>query len=320
MTSPAARLITLIMLLQRQPNQKAAELADKLGVSVRTLHRYFEMLDEMGIPVYTERGPHGGFSLVRGYKLPPLVFTPEEAAAVYLGASLVGQMWGQLYQAPAQGAMAKLDNVLPDEQRSEIAWAQRSLVATGMHRADPTALSPLLEKIRRAARQRRQIKISYQGGASPSVTERRVDPYALVHRSGWWLLVGYCHLRQALRTFRVDRIQELQLLGQVFEIPEGFDIHAYLEAEFKGQPVVRARLRFLPEAAHIAAANLANWESLQENPNGSVDVILAAPDLSWLASWAMSFAAWVSVLDPPELRALVREWALATAALYPVES
>jgi predicted DNA-binding transcriptional regulator YafY len=70
MSNTATRLITLIFLLQNQPNQKAAELAEKLGVSVRTLHRYFEMLDEMGIPVYPERGPYGGFSLVRGYKMP----------------------------------------------------------------------------------------------------------------------------------------------------------------------------------------------------------------------------------------------------------
>ena len=82
MSKPANRLLTLILLLQRKPNQKAAELAASLGVSVRTLHRYIEMLDEMGIPVYTGRGPYGGFSLVRGYKMPPLVFTPEEAVAV----------------------------------------------------------------------------------------------------------------------------------------------------------------------------------------------------------------------------------------------
>src|SRR5512134_188121 len=102
MSNTATRLITLIFLLQNQPNQKASELAEKLGVSVRTLHRYFEMLDEMGVPVYAERGPYGGFSLVRGYKLPPLVFTPEEAVAVALGTSLVHEMWGQLYHEAAQ--------------------------------------------------------------------------------------------------------------------------------------------------------------------------------------------------------------------------
>jgi predicted DNA-binding transcriptional regulator YafY len=123
MTKPANRLLTLILLLQRQPNQKAADLAAKLGISVRTLHRYIELLDEMGIPVYTERGPCGGFSLVRGYKIPPLVFSPEEAVAVYLGTNLVSAMWGRLYEDAAQSALAKLDNLLPDEQRQEVAWA-----------------------------------------------------------------------------------------------------------------------------------------------------------------------------------------------------
>jgi predicted DNA-binding transcriptional regulator YafY len=100
MSNTATRLITLLMLLQRQPNQKASDLAGKLGVSVRSLHRYIGMLDEMGIPIYSERGPYGGFSLVRGYKMPPLVFTPEEAAAIYLGTSLVREMWGKLYRMP----------------------------------------------------------------------------------------------------------------------------------------------------------------------------------------------------------------------------
>ena len=117
MPNTATRLITLIMLLQREPNQKAIDLAKELGVSVRSLHRYMSMLDELGIPVYSERGPHGGFSLVRGYKIPPLVFTPEEAVAVYLGTSMVDEVWGRLYREAACGALAKLDNVLPYEQR-----------------------------------------------------------------------------------------------------------------------------------------------------------------------------------------------------------
>src|SRR5215510_3814617 len=148
MSNSASRLITLIFLLQNRPNQKASELAEKLGVSVRTVHRYFAMLDEMGIPVYAERGPYGGFSLVRGYKVPPLIFSLEEAVAVYLGTSLVSEMWGELYREASQGALAKLENILPNEQRDEINWARRALVATGLHRSDPTALSPILEKLR----------------------------------------------------------------------------------------------------------------------------------------------------------------------------
>src|SRR5512141_2796016 len=180
MANTATRLITLIFLLQNQPNQKASELAEKLGVSLRTVHRYFEMLDEMGIPVYAERGPYGGFSLVRGYKIPPLIFSLEEAVAVYLGTSLVSEMWGQLYREAAQGAMAKLENILPNEQRGEIDWARRSLVATNLHRADPSLVSPILEDLRRAARERCQASAVYQSAANAETTERRINPYALV--------------------------------------------------------------------------------------------------------------------------------------------
>ncbi|RPJ38795.1 MAG: YafY family transcriptional regulator [Chloroflexi bacterium] len=316
MSTTATRLITLIMTLQRQPNQKAADLAVKLGVSVRTLHRYFGMLDEMGIPIYAERGPYGGFSLVRGYKLPPLVFTPEEAVAIYLGTSLVGEMWGQLYQESAQGAIAKLENVLPDEQRNEIAWARRTLVATGMHRADPSALAPLLEKLRRAAREQNRVNMLYQSMTGDKTTERQIDPYALVHRGGWWYLVGYCHLRHAPRTFRVDRIQNLEILSQNFQALDDFDIHTYLESEFADQPVVRAKLRFRPEGAYIAMSNRSIWEALEETPDGSVDVTLSAPDLPWLASISLSFANLVTVLEPPELREMVCDWAKAVAELY----
>lgn len=315
MSTTATRLITLIMLLQRRPNQKAADLAEKLAVSVRTVHRYFGMLDEMGIPIYSERGPYGGFSLVRGYKLPPLVFTPDEATAIYLGTSLVSQMWGKLYDESAQGAMAKLDNVLPDEQRREIDWARRSLVAMGMHRADPAELSPYLEILRESTRQHIQVDMDYQGGGKADPSQRRVDPYAIVYRSGWWYLLGYCHLRQAMRTFRLDRIQKLDLSEQSFQVPADFDVHDYLAKSFKDQPVVQARLRFEAHAAHMASG-LPGFESSQELPDGSLEVVLSAPDLQWLASFVLSFSTWATVLDPPELRHMVHEWALATAGLY----
>lgn len=231
MSTTATRLITLILLLQRRPNQKAADLAEELGVSVRTIHRYVGMLNEMGIPVYSERGPYGGFSLVRGYKMPPLVFTPEEAVALCLGTSLVEEIWGPLYRDAARGAMAKLDNVLPDEQRQEMAWARRALVTTGMHRTDHTSLAPVLAKLRRAAREQRSVRIVYQSPGQPEPLKRDVDPYALAHRRGWWYVIGHCHLRRAMRTFRVDRIRELTVLAEPFDLPPDFDVHEYLTAD-----------------------------------------------------------------------------------------
>lgn len=316
MSNTATRLITLIMLLQRRPNQKAVELAEALGVSVRTLHRYMLMLDEMGIPIYSERGPHGGFSLVRGYKMAPLVFTPEEAVAVYLGTSLVGEMWGRLYEAAGRGALAKLDNLLPDEQRHEVAWARRSLVATGMQRAALVELAPIMEKLRRAIRERRRVQLTYRGRSQPEAIQRKLDPYALVYRWGWWYVIGYCHLREAVRSFRVDRIAELLLLDELFDAAAGFDIQAYLATDMRFQPTVRLRLRFAPQFAQVALDDRAQWETVEEQPDGAVVVGLAVPDREWAASTVLAYGPIVEVLEPPDLRQMVRERAEAIAKLY----
>jgi predicted DNA-binding transcriptional regulator YafY len=309
MTNPATRLITLIMLLQSQPNCKASELADRLGVSVRTLHRYIGMLDEMGIPVYSERGPHGGFSLVRGYKMPPLVFTPQEAVALSLGTGLVNEIWGSLYQEASSAAQAKLENVLPDEQRREIAWARRALVATGLRRPNLEGAAPLLEKLRLAVRQHQRVHMSYQGADQDVPLERQVDVYALAHRSGWWYAVGYCHLRGALRSFRVDRIIELEIMENRFDIPGDFNIHIYLRDQFKFENQLNVRLRFLPQYVYLARYTPSIWTDSREDADGSLCVTFQAQDLFWAASLVMSFGPAVVVLEPPELRKLLLEWA-----------
>ena len=316
MANTATRLITLIFLLQNQPNQKASELAGRLGVSLRTVHRYFAMLDEMGIPVYAERGPHGGFSLVRGYKMPPLVFTLEEAVAVVLGTGIVEEMWGQLYREAARGALAKLENLLPKEQAHEVAWARGSLIATGMNRSNLDALAPTLEKLRRAVRERRRMSMHYHSGSSPQSELREIDPYALVHRWGWWYAAGYCHLRQEVRTFRVDRMDAASLTDQVFQMPADFDIQAYLATGWKAQPQMQVRIQFASEGAHIALYNRAQWESYQEQTDGSVLVTLNVPDLNWAASFVLAYGPLATVLEPEALRQMVAEWAQTVASLY----
>jgi predicted DNA-binding transcriptional regulator YafY len=319
MSQPASRLITLILLLQRMPNQKAAELAKELGVSVRTLHRYFAALDEMGIPIYAERGPYGGFSLVRGYKMPPLVLTPEEAVAVYLGSSLVGEMWGDLYAAAAKGALAKLDNLLPDEQRHEIAWARRSLVATGMHRADQKAMAGRLERLRRANRGRRTVRMTYQGTSQSQPMERELDPYALVHRWGWWYVVGYCHLRECVRTFRVDRIRELSLLEMSFDDPSDFNLREYLANESQAQPLIRVRLHFSARLAQSAREYTLAWEAMETQPDSSLIVTLLTPDLIWAVSTALAYGPEITILEPPEAIEMIKDWARAISEKYEIK-
>jgi predicted DNA-binding transcriptional regulator YafY len=313
MANTATRLITLIMLLQRQPNQTAAQLAQSLDVSVRTIQRYITMLDDIGIPVYAERGPYGGYALVRGYKMPPLIFTPEEAVAVYLGTRLLEEVWGRLYQEGARGALAKLDNVLPDEQRREVAWARQAVLAIGTNWADPNLSVPYLERLRDAIRERRRVRMRYRGRSQQEPEQRDVDPYKLVSRWGWQYCIGYCHLRQNPRTFRLDRIIELEVLEQTFTEPVDFDLQDYLKTNPFFQPTVRARLRFGAESAVVALDNRAYWESIEEQPDGAVVVTFAAPDLEAAAGMVLRIGFPAVIVEPEALRELVRTQTRAIA-------
>lgn len=316
MANTATRLITLVMMLQRQPNQNATQLAEALDVSVRTIQRYITMLDEMGIPIYAERGPHGGYALVRGYKMPPLIFTPEEAVAVYLGASLLEEIWGKLYQEAARGAIAKLDNVLPDEQRSEIAWARQNVLSIGTNWTNPNLAMTFLEQVRDAIRGRRQIRIRYRSRNETQPAQRDVDPYRLVHRWGYQYFIGYCHRADAMRTFRLDRLDDVEILDQSFTEPPDFDLEAYLAADSFFRPAVYAKLRFEASAASVALDNRAFWESIEEQPDGAMIVTFATADLEAAAGLVLRIGYPGEIVEPEELRELVRIQAKALAAHF----
>jgi predicted DNA-binding transcriptional regulator YafY len=225
-------------------------------------------------------------------------------------------MWGQLYRSAAEGALAKLNNVLPDEQLSEIAWARRSLSVTGIHRGNTQHQTIFLDKLRRAIRETRMVGMLYHSQNRPQPLERLLDPYALIHSAGWWYVVGYCHLRQEVRLFRVDRIREMSLQADTFQMPGDFDARTYMDRYEDPKASLLVRMKFIRQAANIPLANRSSWESVDEQADGSVIVTYSTPDLAWAASIALSHGPMVEVLEPPELRQLLQEWAQAIVQQY----
>ena len=317
MGNVATRLISIIFILQSKPSVKAAELAEELGVSERTIHRYMGMLDDLGIPIYSERGPYGGFSLVKGYKLPPLIFTAEEATVLYLGANLIKEVWGKSYRDAASSATAKLDNVLPDELLQEVSRAQEALVVTGLHRFDYSPWEHFLDDLRHCIEDRRQVHLIYRAFSRQETTEREVDPYALVHQWGVWYLVGHCHLRGEKRIFRVDRIQALTPMETPFVRPADFSVREYMARSFEpSEPVYEVEVRFDPPVAPLVKEEHANWRHLTENPDGSVTVTFMSPDLDWPVSFVLRYGEAATVIRPPELVEKVKAKIKAIAARY----
>jgi len=317
MTNVATRLLSLILLLQTRPSWKASELAEELNVSERTVHRYMGMLDELGIPLYSERGPHGGFSLVRGYKLPPLIFSAEEATVLYMGAHLVREVWGQTYEDAVTAVTAKLDNVLPDDLRQEVARAQESLVIiSGLTRRDYRPWDPIIHTLRQCIGDRRCVKMLYRGLSRQHDTERIVEPYALSLQWGLWYLVGFCRLRQDLRTFRVDRIQEVTPLKDPFIRPRDFSVREHLSRMARAEPAYKVVVHLDASVARQVWERHGHWMDITQHSDGSITASFMENNLDWPAGWVLGYGSTARIVEPPELIARVRQAAEGALQQY----
>ena len=222
MYQPTTRLLTVLEMLQARPQLSATELARRLAVDGRTVRRYVMMLQDMGIPVEAVHGRYGGYRLRPGYKLPPLMFTEEEALAVTLG--LMAARWlGLSATAPAtEGALAKVERVLPLPVAKRIRALQATIGFTQSSPHSTPASSDLLLTLSAAAQQRQRIWLRYQARERPE-SERELDPYGLVFHYGRWYLVGLDHRSHEIRVFRVDRVLEVKPRDEGFQRPPDFD-------------------------------------------------------------------------------------------------
>jgi len=300
MSQVATRLLSLILLLQSRPSWKANELSRELNVSERTVHRYMGMLDEMGIPIYSERGPHGGFSLVRGYKLPPLIFTAEEATVLYMGANLMREVFGHTYADAVTAVTAKLDNVLPDDLRQEVDRAREGLVVGALLSRDYSPWESIIHLLRRCLGEERCVRIRYRGFNRVD-SERVVEPYALSLQWGMWYLVGRCRLRDAMRTFRVDRIQEAVPLDESFERPPEFSVREYLRASMRYERSERVEVWLSPEVAPSVRERHEHWMDITDHADGSITASFDTASLDWATGWILWQGADARVIRPEAL-------------------
>lgn len=224
MTHPTTRVLALLELLQAHHRLTGAELAERLGVDERTVRRYATRLVELGIPVEAERGRYGGYRLLPGYKLPPLLFTDDEATAVVLGltaARVIGLTTTSTATA-SESAIAKLYRVLPVALGERIAGVQDTLGLTVHRRDGRTPETGTVLTLAAAAHQHRRVRIAYTSWRNEH-RERDLDPYGLVVHGGRWYVSGHDHHRDEVRTFRLDRIETATLTNERFEPPADFD-------------------------------------------------------------------------------------------------
>jgi predicted DNA-binding transcriptional regulator YafY len=227
MYDPIMRVLTVLEILQARDHVTGAELAERLEVDLRTVQRYMVRLKDLHIPIDSSPGVGGAYRLRPGFHLPPLLLTNEEAFALSLGLRALRQIGLSAFAPATEGALAKLGRVLPDSLRESIRTVE-DVVAI---EPGPWVVSTSVECLIRAAsaiRTGKRIRFAYHSHEG-TASRRQIEPYAVMHTDGRWYLIGYCLSRKALRTFRLDRVSDLEVCAAGFRRPKGFDARLYLE-------------------------------------------------------------------------------------------
>ncbi|HUJ76259.1 MAG TPA: YafY family protein [bacterium] len=313
MYHPTGRVLTVLELLQSRPGLTGPEIAARLETDVRTVRRYITKLQDVGIPVEANPGRLGGYRLRPGYKLPPLLFSPPEAAAIALG--LLASPWLELDLPPeaVEGALSKVTRVLPDAVRERV-MAMSSAMILSSYRDESRPDASLLMALSDSAQGRRCVHLTYRSDRD-EVTRRVVEPYGVVGRQGKWYLVGWCRLRVDYRTFRLDRIQAAKPLTERFERREDFDLHEYALRSLENYPVrFHIRVKFQAPPARVHDRIPASLGALTSAPDG---LVLDWPidDLDYGARYLLARGVPFTVLGPPELRDVFRKLAEEAAAI-----
>ncbi len=303
-----ARLLTLLELLQVYRQLNAADIAERLEVSPRTVRRYITGLQDMGIPVEADRGPAGGYRLRRGFKLPPLMLTNDEALVMVISL-LAAQRLGLAAAGPAiQGALAKLDRLLPDTQRAQV-QAMQDFVSLGLEPVSRDhANAETILAMTSAARDRTSIRLGYRA-ASGDVTQRLVDPYGVAFQSGHWYVVTWDHFRDAIRTFRLDRVLSMDVTNETFQRPDHFDVIEHIQRAIRElQYDIRCEV-LLDLSIADARARVSPTDGTVEAVDDGTLLRFGADTLEWAAGYLVRLECDLVVLQPPELRGAMRKMA-----------
>ena len=305
------RIIALLVQLQTRRVVRGPALAEQFGVSLRTVYRDMRTLEAAGVPLCGEAGV--GYSLAEGYRLPPVMFTREEATALLTAEKLAARLADRPTADLAHGAMDKLRAVLrrPDRDYLERLSPHIQILRSRAPQPAPPGGPDLHQRLLAAIATARVARLHYQA-SSGLTTERDTEPIGL-YLGQHWHVVAYCRLRQEFRDFRLDRIRRLQVLDEAFP-PRPETLQHYWQTQAARRPYETAVVQFSAEAARQVQDTKYQfgWAHEQAASDGRVTMTLRLGCLRYLAGWLLPLAGQVAVASPPALQAELR--ALARAA------
>ena len=304
---PTARVLSTLELLQVHGKLTGAELADRLEVDRRTVRKYVETLRDLGVPIEAARGRAGAYRLRPGTRLPPLMFSQEETVALVLGL-LIAQRSGVSGTVHLPAVLAKIERVLPEETRAQVEAVASSAGIEPLAQK-PAPLPGTISELAAAATSGRRVLMTYASGSGDQ-SQREFNCFGVGYCDDAWYAIGYCHMRQDKRLFRMDRIAAVTPLETRFTPPSDYVAMREIQAALATVPrewavsvVVRApvdevRATIALSPGHFSACDAA-----------STRVAVDVDDLRWMARLLAGSGLPFDVESPDELRDAVQDYA-----------
>jgi predicted DNA-binding transcriptional regulator YafY len=299
------RLTALLLNLQTRRVVRAQDLAERFGVSLRTVYRDIRSLEAAGVPIGAEAGV--GYFL-EDYHLPPVHFTNAEASALLFAAKLLEQSADASLREPFQSAFDKIRSVLKRSEQEYLSDLEPQIIVSP--RARPEPVSEVLHRVQAALVRGHVLTFAYRSPYADAPTHRAVEPIGLLHYGSGWHLIGYCRMRQAYRDFRTDRIAELRETPERFARRDRLTLARYLDAVREAQHLEAITVGFERETARFAQEERCAFGFVGEEIDGErVRMHFLTQFTEGLGRWLLMFGNGVTIESPDSFREQVRGYA-----------
>ena len=298
------RIVAILIQLQSKRIVKAQELSDRFEVSLRTIYRDIRTLEAAGVPIASEAGI--GYSIMEGYRLPPIMFTREEAGSFVAAEKLMQKFTDKSLGAYHESAMIKLKSVLRGAEKDwvETLESQVSIFPSQKIFNDkvPNALEVLFESIA----EKTQVFLSYESIQADEPIDRKIEPVGIFNENNFWYVLGYCHLRQDYRQFRTDRIHKIHRTSEAFLLE-----HAPVEElrNVESSPKTKVRILVDKKVAKFLKASKQRFGFVKEIPkHDEVEMTFMVEDIEdHFARWYLTFGDYAKIVEPEQLRTRIAE-------------
>lgn len=299
------RIIAILIQLQTKKIVRAQDLADRFEVSLRTIYRDIRTLEVSGVPIYSEAGI--GYSLMDGYRLPPVMFTREEASSFIAAEKLMQHFPDKELGEHYRSAMFKLKAVLKSADKDLVSDIESKVLMRNpkelLNEKAPNALAQIFRSIG----EKKQVVLLYEAIAAEQPTERTIEPVGVFHENRAWYVFGYCHLRRDYRQFRTDRIHDIKLTENAFTVSHEALEHYLVEKK----PEKLLKVRILTEkyiAKYLKYDRDYHGYVSETDCSGKVEMTFMTRDMdNAFARWFLMFADCAEVIEPEALKVRVAE-------------